>query len=103
MSCGSFASHLVFAHTLVHLCVNASFPQTPAPPTHTAAFSQDPAGFLHPGNLAPGLETESQDGPEMAQCCHTMSKQGKPWERDKMGYKHRTGTMLSIQTSPGPV
>lgn len=31
MSCGSFASHLVFAHTLVHLCVNASFPRTPAP------------------------------------------------------------------------
>ena len=43
---------------------------------HAAPLSQDPVGFLHPENLAPGLETESQDGPEMGTVLTHSVKEG---------------------------
>lgn len=49
---------------LVHLCQCIISSDRSILP-HAAAFSQDPAGFLYPENLVPGLETKSQAGPEM--------------------------------------
>lgn len=49
---------------LVHLCQCIISSDSSILP-HAAPFSQDPAGFLYPENLAPGLDTESQAGPQM--------------------------------------
>lgn len=66
---------------------------------HTAAFSQDLAGFPHPENLVPGLKTEwpqwPRDGNNVTQCQNGVSfEKGTEWGTSKkLGthwvYKHQ--------------
>lgn len=84
---------------------------------HTAAFSQDLAGFLHPENLDPGLKTEWQqwprDGNSAATRCQnrvslekgtewgTSTKLGTHWVYKHLLDQHRKSVFNRLSLSQG--